>query len=70
MKYKELFLMISEIFDNQISIKIEKNNKKTHYNITPYSFKKDIVKKLTNNPHIDLGEGLIEIIESMKNGST
>jgi len=70
MKYKELFLMISEIFDNQISIKIEKNNKKTHYNITPYSFKKDIVKKLTNNPHIDLGEGLIEIIESMKNEST
>jgi UDP-glucose 4-epimerase len=67
MQYKELFSMINEIFDNKISVKMRKNNKKTHYNITPYSFNKDIVKKLINNPHIDLGQGLIEIIESLHN---
>jgi UDP-glucose 4-epimerase len=67
MKYKNLFDMINEIFNNSLTVKIEKNNKKTHYKNTPYSYQKDIVKKLTNNPHIDLGEGLIEIIESLSN---
>ena len=41
------------------------NLKKTHYKQTPYSYQRDLVKKLTNNPHIDLGEGLIQIIESL-----
>jgi len=64
MKYKNLFDMINEIFNNSLTIKIEKNHNKTHYKNTPYSYQKNIVKKLTNNPHIDLGEGLIEIVES------
>jgi UDP-glucose 4-epimerase len=64
MKYKDLFDMINEILNNSVNINIKKNHKKTHYKNTPYSYQKDIVKKLTNNPHIDLGEGLIEIVES------
>ena len=65
MKYKDLFDMMNEIFDNSLQINIKENNSKTHYKSTPYSYQKDPVKKLTNNPHIDLGEGLIEIIKSL-----
>jgi len=67
MKYKDLFDMINEILNNSLNINIKDNHKKTHYKNTPYSYQKDPVKKLTNNPHIDLGEGLIEIIESLNN---
>lgn len=67
MKYKDLFNMINEILGNSLTINIHPNEKKTHYNSTPYSYQKDIVKKLTNNPHIDLGEGLIELIHSLNN---
>ena len=56
---------MNEIFDNSLQINIKENNSKTHYKSTPYSYQKDPVKKLTNNPHIDLGEGLIEIIKSL-----
>ena len=65
MKYKDLFDMINEIFNNKLKINIKENFNKTHYKQTPYSYQKDLVKKLTNNPHIDLGEGLIQIIESL-----
>lgn len=65
MKYKDLFDMMNEIFDNSLKINIKENNSKTHYRSTPYSYQQDPVKKLTNNPHIDLGEGLIEIIKSL-----
>jgi UDP-glucose 4-epimerase len=65
MKYKDLFDMMNEIFDHSLQINIKENNSKTHYKSTPYSYQKDPVKKLTNNPHIDLGEGLIEIIKSL-----
>tara|TARA_Y100000816_G_C26101972_1_gene584327 strand:- start:930 stop:1808 length:879 start_codon:yes stop_codon:yes gene_type:complete len=65
MKYKDLFDMINEIFDNSLQISMHENQSKTHYKSTPYSYQKDPVKKLTNNPHIDLGEGLIEIVQSL-----
>ena len=65
MKYKDLFDMINEIFNNKLKINIKENLKKTHYKQTPYSYQRDLVKKLTNNPHIDLGEGLIQIIKSL-----
>lgn len=65
MKYSELFDLINEIMGNSLSIKIIKNDSKTHYKTTPYSFDSNIVKKLTNNPHIDLGEGLIELMKEI-----
>ena len=65
MKYKDLFDMINEIFDNSLQISMQENRSKTHYKSTPYFYQKDPVKKLTNNPHIDLGEGLIEIVQSL-----
>ncbi len=59
-KYKELFEMIQEIVNNKdIKIEYEKEQVNSHYMITPYSFSPKIGKKLTNNPYIDMGQGII-----------
>jgi UDP-glucose 4-epimerase len=59
MKYHELLEMIKEILGNKISIEITPSSRKAHYKITPYNFSPKLGKKLVNNPHIDMGQGLL-----------
>jgi UDP-glucose 4-epimerase len=69
MKYNELLEMIKEMLGNKISIEITPSSRKAHYKITPYNFSPKLGKKLVNNPHIDMGQGLLlcmaEIYEKM-----
>ena len=50
-------------------IKVEINYKNdgyhNHYNFTPYSFAPSVSKKLSANPNIDMGQGLLECIRSV-----
>ena len=63
-KRSELFNMINEILNNKIEIKY--NNKyNNHYKFTPYSFEPSLSRKLTANPHIDMGQGILECIRSV-----
>ncbi len=64
-KYKELLNMIKEIFNDSIKIKFLKQNYKGHYLITPYSFSPMTSQKIVNNPYIDMGQGLLEIISKL-----
>ena len=57
--------MIKEMFNNEISIEFSPSTDKAHYNITPYSFNPKLGRKLVNNPHIDMGQGLLEQITSL-----
>ncbi len=61
----ELFKMIEEILNKKIKIKLEKDSNYPHYEFTPYSFEPSISKKLVSNPHIDLGQGLLECVKSV-----
>lgn len=61
-KYKELLRMISEMMGDKIKIEILRENYKGHYLITPYSFSPTTSRKVVNNPFIDMGQGLLEII--------
>jgi UDP-glucose 4-epimerase len=36
-----------------------------HYKFTPYSFEPSVSKKLIANPHIDMGQGLLECIRAV-----
>ncbi len=65
--YKELLTMISEILNNEITITFQKNNRDSHYTITPYSFQPKSAKKLISNPFTDLGQGLIELLQEISN---
>jgi len=71
MKRKELFEMIKEMMGGNIEIILKKNGYHNHYKYTPYSFTPKRSKKLIANPHIDIGQGLLDClndIERNKNG--
>lgn len=60
MTYAELFSMINEILHNQVEICIEPSTRDAHYINTPYNFSPKLGKKIIQNPHIDMGQGLLQ----------
>ena len=67
LKIKDLHLMIKEILNNK-KLKIKYLNKEDqHYRVTPYSYERELSKKLTPKLHIDLGEGLLQVIREIDN---
>ena len=65
LKRIELLTMINEIMQNKLQIKQISDNNLGHYKITPYIFHPTKAKKLVANPYIDLGQGLIEVIQEI-----
>lgn len=61
----DLFNMISEILKDNIKITLKDSENTGHYKYTPYSFQPSISMKLTPNPQIDLGQGLLECIRDV-----
>ena len=65
--YKELLKLIKEMFNNNIEIEFKNQEYKGHYEFTPYSVSEPkIGKKIVNNPYIDFGQGLLELIYEIK----
>lgn len=65
--YKELLELIKEMFNDEIEIEFKNQEYKGHYKLTPYSVNEPkIGKKIVNNPYIDFGQGLLELIYEMK----
>lgn len=67
MKRKELFEMIREILNNEVRVICNDSGYQNHYKFTPYSFEASVSKKLVANPHIDMGQGLLECVRSVHN---
>ena len=65
MKRSDLFNMINEILNDQVEINYKNDGYHNHYNFTPYSFVPSVSKKLSANPNIDMGQGLLECIRSV-----
>jgi UDP-glucose 4-epimerase len=71
-RVSDLFMMVNEILGGNIRIEYSSNSKQSksiepHYRITPYSYSPKIAKKLVNHYYLDLGQGLLECIEEMRN---
>ena len=60
MRYIDLLEMIREMLGNKIEIEILPSERKAHYKITPYNFSPRLGRKMVNNPHIDMGQGLLQ----------
>lgn len=60
MRYSDLLEMIREMLNKDIEIEILPSKRKAHYKITPYNFSPKLGKKIVNNPHIDMGQGLLQ----------
>lgn len=67
MQRMELFNMISEMLNNEVEVNCHNIGYNNHYRFTPYSFSPSVSKKLIANPHIDMGQGLLECIRNVYN---
>jgi len=65
LKRIELLTMINEIMNNTLEISQTDGSNMGHYKITPYSFHPSVAKKLVANPYVDLGQGLLECIQTI-----
>ncbi len=63
--YSDFLNMLKEIFHNKMKIEYKENKSKAHYKLSPYSFNPKLGKKLVNNPHIDLGQGILNLISEI-----
>ena len=63
LKYYDLLKLVNEILGNNLEIQFLNEDYKGHYIQTPYSFAPTVGVKLTNNPCVDFGQGLLECIE-------
>jgi UDP-glucose 4-epimerase len=59
LKQKDLLTMIKEILDDKTKITYHHSEYQGHYFVTPYSFAPKVAKKLTANPYINLGQGIV-----------
>lgn len=60
MRYHDLLEMIREMVGSSVTIEIKPSLRKAHYKVTPYNFSPKLGSKLVNNPHIDMGQGLLQ----------
>lgn len=66
-RISDLLKMITEISGKKNKVVFNKKAKNLHYSITPYSFEENSSKKITSNIFTDLGQGILEIMDSIKN---
>jgi UDP-glucose 4-epimerase len=65
MRYHDLLEMIREMVGSNVTIDIRPSQRKAHYKITPYNFSPKLGRKLVNNPHIDMGQGLLQCMAEL-----
>ena len=65
-KVKDLLTMIREIFNGEIEIKFDLEDKLHHYEITPYSFKPQVAQKITSDTFYDLGQGILDLLYDLE----
>lgn len=65
----DLFKMFQEILDKDVKVEFEGNEGQNsgHYSMTPYTFVPKLGKKLVANEYVDMGQGLIQVIEMIHN---
>ena len=68
----DLYKMFSEILGKEVKVKFlgDEGTANGHYNITPYAYTPKIGHKLVSNEYVDMGQGLIQVIEEIDSGSS
>ncbi len=64
-KIDDLLTMIKNILNKNKMKVVYKSSKNSHYHLTPYNYNPKFGIKLTSNPSVDLGQGLIEIMDQI-----
>lgn len=64
MRVGNLFKMIGEMMGKELKIEYQNDPNSGHYQITPYSFMPKIGRKLTPPLTVDLGQGILRVMEA------
>ncbi len=65
MQVGNLFKMIGEMLGKDLKIKFQDDPNSGHYQITPYAFMPKIGRKMTPHLSIDLGQGVLRVMEEI-----
>ena len=65
MRMKDLIEMVKEITKKPTKIEYSDEGNPLHYNITPYNYVPKLGKKIINNPYIDIGQGILELVKEI-----
>lgn len=66
LKIEDLFFMFSEILGKKIKQNyVEGEEWDGHYRVTPYTFTPKVGKKLTTSHYVDMGQGILQVIEEI-----
>jgi len=68
MRIRDLFTMFSEILGRDVAVSYNGTPEglpNGHYTVTPYSFQPRIGRKLTTNLSVDMGQGILQILEQI-----
>ncbi|MDF3820145.1 NAD(P)-dependent oxidoreductase [Leptospira sp. 96542] len=69
MRVIDLLQMLAEIIGNPGSVEFVENDQVGHYVRTPYAYQPKIGRKYIPPMHVDLGQGLLQLIEEVKHRS-
>jgi UDP-glucose 4-epimerase len=63
----DLYKMFGEILNKKVEVRFlgDEGKGNGHYNITPYAYTPKIGHKLVSNEYVDMGQGLIQMIEEI-----
>ena len=67
MRVYDLLKMLAEIMDLPDSVEFGKSDLAGHYVRTPYAYQPKMGRKFIPNMHVDLGQGLLALIEEVRN---
>ena len=65
LRKRDVFRMIQEILNDEISVTFTDEPLEGHYEVTPYSYQPNVARKLVSNSFIDLGQGLVSCIRQI-----
>lgn len=65
-KIRDLLTMVREMMGDRVAIEYTSEPDCAHYEITPYCFRPQPARKLVANPHVDLGQGLLECLYELQ----
>jgi UDP-glucose 4-epimerase len=66
----DMLMMLQEMMELDTEVEFIESEYKGHYVRTPYAFQLDIGRKYTPALHIDLGQGLIDLIKEIREGKS
>ena len=69
-RIKDLLIMIKEILNNRIKIEYIPTSHDAHYEITPYSFNPKIAHRILSDSYLDLGQGILDMLERIHRESS